>query len=347
MEHDSRQPTTENPTTNNTEHRPNGADGDRRHRQHWPLVLLCTILHRVGLVLIAATLFSFAGDVWWFFELFSHFRVQYVVGLIACLPLLLIAKQFRLGTVVGVALLLNLSTVAPIFFPTGATPDDGEWNRVLFANVLSANQQKDRLLELVHKEDPDFIVLQEVTEAWMTGLKPLASRYPHVLAEPRDDNFGIALLSKKPWRTADVVYGDGIDLPMIEARFAGEGQVPFTLFSMHPVPPIGEAMAKLRNRHMQALAGHLREWHQPVLLVGDLNTTPWSPRYRAFQDASGLTGTIRGNGWQPTWPTGFAPLYIPLDHCFHSKTIIIGAKRVGPDIGSDHFPLIIDFRVSF
>lgn len=37
---------------------------------------------------------------------------------------------------------------------------------------------------------------------------------------------------------------------------------------------------------------------------------------------------------------------IPIDHCLHSPDITVINRRVGSDVGSDHYPLIIDFSIN-
>jgi endonuclease/exonuclease/phosphatase (EEP) superfamily protein YafD len=84
----------------------------------------------------------------------------------------------------------------------------------------------------------------------------------------------------------------------------------------------------------------------PVLLLGDLNASPWSYPFRRLLEGSGLRDGSLGRGFQPTWPTGLWPLLIPLDHSLHSAGIGIQDRIVGPAVGSDHYPVIVDFTVS-
>jgi endonuclease/exonuclease/phosphatase (EEP) superfamily protein YafD len=39
-------------------------------------------------------------------------------------------------------------------------------------------------------------------------------------------------------------------------------------------------------------------------------------------------------------------LRIPIDFCLVSEEITIRNKTIGTDIGSDHFPLIVDFALT-
>jgi len=39
-------------------------------------------------------------------------------------------------------------------------------------------------------------------------------------------------------------------------------------------------------------------------------------------------------------------LRIPLDNCLVSEEVAVAGRRVGPDIGSDHLPLVVDFALA-
>lgn len=60
---------------------------------------------------------------------------------------------------------------------------------------------------------------------------------------------------------------------------------------------------------------------------------------------SGLKDSAQGRGVCPTWPTFNPLMLIPLDHCLYSSGIEIMARQTGPQVGSDHFPVIVDFVI--
>ena len=68
-----------------------------------------------------------------------------------------------------------------------------------------------------------------------------------------------------------------------------------------------------------------------------------SHHFRLLLRRTGLRDSARGRGVQPTWPAGSPLLAIPLDHCLHSPDIAILQRRIGGDVGSDHYPVIVDF----
>ena len=73
-------------------------------------------------------------------------------------------------------------------------------------------------------------------------------------------------------------------------------------------------------------------------ILGDLNVSPWSPHFGGLLRES-------GRGVQATWPTNLAPMRIPIDHCLVSPDVSVVGRRVGPDVGSDHFPIVVDVQI--
>ena len=83
-----------------------------------------------------------------------------------------------------------------------------------------------------------------------------------------------------------------------------------------------------------------------LIVVGDLNTSPWSPHFRDLLTATGLRNAAAGHGWIPTWPTWFWPALIPIDHVLVRGPLGVEDLERGPDVGSDHYPLIAGLRLA-
>ncbi len=66
---------------------------------------------------------------------------------------------------------------------------------------------------------------------------------------------------------------------------------------------------------------------------------PASPYFGDFLKATGLRDSRRGWGWQATWNASRPLLRIPIDHCLVEPEMHVLNREVGPDIGSDHFPI--------
>ena len=83
----------------------------------------------------------------------------------------------------------------------------------------------------------------------------------------------------------------------------------------------------------------------PKILLGDLNITPWSYFFGRLLRTANLRDPSVGIGFKTTWPVGQILLRIPIDHCLVSPEIAVEDRRVGTDVGSDHFPLVVDFAL--
>jgi endonuclease/exonuclease/phosphatase (EEP) superfamily protein YafD len=186
------------------------------------------------------------------------------------------------------------------------------------------------------------IVLEEVDAAWVSALRPALESYPYRHEALRDDNFGVAVYSRLPLRAArTLMLGDAV-VPTVEALITAAGR-PLTVIGTHPLPPVSIQWMNLRNQQLQLLARHLAARDEPALLLGDLNITAWARAFSDFLAVSGLRETRSGFGLHPTWPSPMPGwLRIPIDHVLASEELVTRRSYVGPDVGSDHRPVVVD-----
>lgn len=276
-------------------------------------------------------------------DLATHFPVQHLMASAVLLALMSIARQWRWSVVCLFLLVVSAAQVVPWWVPAaGRGGVDQTSLRVFHFNVLTNNQRSVEVVSEIRAIAPDVIVLQEVDERWITGLHPLAAEYPYRVAAPRADNFGMIVLSRyRLTDTRTLMLGPN-NIPSIEATMT-RGDATVTLLATHPVPPMSPANSRSRNQQLLAVADHLAACPHPVVLVGDLNASMWSGPYRDLVGRTGLINTREGVGILPTWPTSLPALCrIPIDHCLVSPSIEVRAMRLGPDLGSDHLPIIVD-----
>lgn len=118
-----------------------------------------------------------------------------------------------------------------------------------------------------------------------------------------------------------------------------------SLVATHPVPPSNEDYFLSRNSQLDGVAEYVRQVGAESIVMGDLNMSMWSPYYRKFIDRAKLRNTRQGFGIQPSWPTNLPILQIPIDHCSITSKLKVSNNRIGKDIGSDHYPLIVDLAL--
>ena len=298
-----------------------------------------------GALLAICTLAGFVGSLAWFTDVCSHFRVQYLVSLVILSTISFIGRRTRIGTLYAVFAAINLIVILPLYF--GRQPADrnaGPTNRAMLINVNTRHGDPVRVLKAIETYKPDIVLLEEVSEGWMKKLSALTNDFPHHIASPRDDNFGIAFFCRLPCDNRRIVEIGEVGVPSVMAEITSPAGR-FSLLGTHPVPPAGAEYSRYRNDQLAKIPAMLAPVNGPKLILGDLNVSPWSHYFRRLLNETGLRDSGQGRGIQPTWPTGQFILRIPIDHCLHSPDIVIVGREVGPDVGSDHFPLIVDFRL--
>ncbi len=293
---------------------------------------------------LLGTLLGYLSVRWWFFELFSHFRVQYAIALLICsLGFLVIGDITGMGLSVA-GEYINLIAILPLKQNKPQKRENAPTYRVLSANVYQPNRAYGRLMELVEKEKPDFISLIEVNQTWIDQLQPLRREYPYLADSLRDDNYGLAQLSKRPFRSTRTRNFGEADVPSLVSELELDGRV-VTMITTHPPPPKGGKNAHFRNGQLAEIASFTASCSHPVLLMGDINMTSWSAYFSKLLKDGRLHDSRQGFGVQASWPSKIPFFLVPLDHILVSSGIEVQNRKVGASIGSDHYPVILDFSL--
>ena len=280
-------------------------------------------------------------------DLASHFQPHYLAAALLLLLLGVALRLWRCAVAAAICVALTAPRVLPWYLPHAnpASTGHGPTIRVILANVLRANQRHDQLLALVRQWKPDVLVLLEIDERWLHALAPLTDRMPYSISEPRDDHFGIAVVSRLPLHHDEIATLGSAGVRSIVCEIELEN-TRATLIATHPLPPLPVGRAPLRDEQLLAVARRASRVTGPAVLIGDLNATMWSRPYRQLTRQTDLVNARRGCGILPTWPASFPPfMRIPIDHCLHSRDIHALRCVTGQPIGSDHLPLIVDLAL--
>lgn len=301
----------------------------------------------VGVPASAASIFAKS---WWISDLAANLRVQLILALTAALIASVVARNRKLASVSGTVLLWQASWLWTAFAPGLTFIDGGPKLKVCTINVLSQNTQYDLVIGCLREADPDVFAVLELSSPLQGKLiKELGQRYPHRLLEPHDDgNFGIGVFSRFPLQEACVFHLSAPPVPSIQAAVEWNGGT-VRLIATHPVPPITSRYYLARNLHLSLLAKRvqtLRNEHpdESVIVVGDLNLTPWSPVFRDFLIAADLHDASRGHGLTPTWYRWpLFPFGLVLDHGLATRDLVCTRRAIHGDVGSDHRPVTFEF----
>lgn len=299
-------------------------------------------VHAFGCVLVLSSLFGLLGHLWWFFDLFSQFRITYTFFALVIGAAVLFSrrKAYFLGYL-GV-FIFNGWFLYPYFSGREGEQLKQEASyRALLLNVNSDTSDPEEVITFLKNQSPDIVALLEINDEWEKALESTHLVYQHRKYVPRNDNFGISLLSKFPIHSSRVDYLGRAQVPTITANLIVGSKIVHVI-ATHALPPSGAGNSRSRNEHIELLSG-LTDVPVPVLLLGDLNIVPWNKRFKELLSASKLENSMQGWGIQTSWPSFSRVLGVPIDHILHSPEIRIQKREIGEYVGSDHLPVSVDF----
>lgn len=336
--------------------------------------LLCRVtLALLALALVCATAIPLLRSAAWWIRIFDFPRLQIAVLIGLTLVGYLALRLWRglrpwdyaLATLAGLALVWQLMAIAPYttFYPQEMSDShaDDEANRVslLIYNVLADNREVQALRDLIRDTDPDLILLSETTQWWLEQLDGLQDDYPFTLYQPQENNYGMLLYSRLELVNPQIRFLLEPEVPSMRAQVRLRSGKRVTLYSLHPRPPglkppedeendteenedAEREDADKRDAELLMVAKEVKELGDvPVIVAGDFNDVAWSYTTDLFQRTSGLLDPRVGRGLHNTFDSRNRLLRYPLDHSFASKHFQLAELRRLPNIGSDHFPLLV------
>lgn len=321
------------------------------------VVLAGTYLAAVTAVAVAMWT---VGDVWWPATTLL-FGPRWVV-LLPLLPLALAALLLRRGRLlVLVAAFVALVPVMGLRLGVGRLlpRGDGPRLRVVTLNVGGGGNLADTIAGLLASWAADVVVLQECGDALAIRTRALAGWAHH-------DEFGLCLLTRRPLLAVAIDSAALARAKRDEAESIGGAGVvvrytidtpagPTDVVNLHLETPRRGFMALERGdvetmrwnlRVRSAQSESARRWASggrvPLIVAGDFNMTGESAVFRrdwgdladAFSSAGAGFGATRYDGW----------IRVRIDHLLTGRGWRARRAVVGPDVGSDHRPLIVDLE---
>jgi endonuclease/exonuclease/phosphatase (EEP) superfamily protein YafD len=328
--------------------------------QHWAGKRLCRAVRdriwpynvvAIAFLGVVTGLSLFAQD-FWLCDLSANLRVQWVVGLIATGFVTSVCRRWR-----WLALHVLMAAVHLPFF--GSLVQQTSSNAmtpvitVTTANVFTSNTNYVAIARELRSTDAEVIAVLELSSELRKHLaNAFRDDYPFSLVDSQDNgNFGIGLYSRYEFESAKLTYFNDESIQSIVACLTVNGRR-CQLVATHALPPIGKGGFSHRNRHLQLLAKEVQRLQKqapgvPVIVMGDLNLTPWSPVFTNFANAAGLQRASHAFNCDPTWYRyPVFPFGLVLDHVLATRELTCSSYDVGPDIGSDHRFVTVSLSVA-
>ena len=211
--------------------------------------------------------------------------------------------------------------------------------KLIQLNLWDRNPEIGRTLAWLRAQDPDIIVAQEVCRFSAN----LAGGLPGYHVTTGDCRVMIFSKAEPASRiTKPIEAGRTLRPPIAGATFK-DPHGDFTVIGAHLSWPLPAGRQQAQGRLLADFMMGLPQ--ERLILAGDLNSTPWSFTRRAQDDMFGLQRLTRGLF---SWPAGeFAPglrssvPLLPIDHVYAGPGWRTVSVKRGPEVGSDHYPVVV------
>lgn len=301
------------------------------------------VFHIIGagfLASVIVVLFS----AWWVFDLFSHFRIQYVLAGFLILPVLLWLRKYWVAGIVTCAILFHSVALWP--YLQGSRVIAGlelpPHMTILFANVYYESADLDKLSTLIKKSNPDIIIFAEVNKTNYDHINTMIGHeYPESHFEEGLGAYDISYFSKTKPDSFKILDFTEMN-PSVHLKYTWNGK-PLNIIGMHPHSPVAQEDTTDRDKHLTAAFTYAAELHEPMIMIGDFNISQFSPKFQRLLKNNGLIDTQLEFGLQPSWNANYLPLFrIPIDQVVVTSDIEVYDRYLGEHTGSDHLPVIVE-----
>ncbi len=212
---------------------------------------------------------------------------------------------------------------------------------LMISNVRMENHRSKKYLQIVKKNKPDLILVNEPDHWWAEQLAELDKDYPYHVKKPLENTYGMILYSKLEFVKANLQFLVQDDIPSIHVIIKLRSGEEIELCCVHPTPPTPGSNTDKREAELLTVGKNIKKSKRASIVAGDLNDVGWSHTTKLFQRISGLIDPRVGRGFFNTYSV-FVPFFrYPLDHVFYDPRFkLVHLERL-PKYGSDHFPILI------
>jgi endonuclease/exonuclease/phosphatase (EEP) superfamily protein YafD len=237
------------------------------------------------------------------------------------------------------------SVAARKIFVTTDLPGTTSDITLMTINIYGAHNQKySSVINLVKEKNPEILCINEITKLWMQRLKSDLPEYKYRFDEGISG--GAAIFSRVPIERVSPPDLVPVKRYGVRGRLKLAGR-PVLICAVHPPAPTDRGRWLNRNREFDRLSADSAAADEPVILIGDFNSTPFSPYFRKLLKDGKLCDSENGKGIQPSWNALFkvVPPLVPIDHCLTSGQFAVLERYLGPNVGSDHLPVIVKLHL--
>ena len=207
--------------------------------------------------------------------------------------------------------------------------------KIIQFNVLYSNEHIDLIATWLMSQHPDIVVIEEGGRELREAI---VARAGWQISGGGGD---LMIFSGRP-RLGDDSNSRGALLPWVTATFPSASG-PYDVVGVHLGWPIGP-IQRSQWMELAALIGRLPQ--DRTILAGDFNATPWGFTMRRGERELGLIRRDRALAsfpaiWKADGPVRSPIAILPIDHVYAGPGWATVKVERGPELGSDHYPVIV------
>jgi vancomycin resistance protein VanJ len=302
-------------------------------------------------VLLVYILRWFLGDQLLLARLISYIMPWLLIFLVPGLIVAGLANNKLLAVTLLMPTIFICLTYAPLFLPNPSKSIAGLAPfKVMSYNVWRGNQKMSTVANVIRKELPDILLLQEVNpvpfDKLMGALGDLYS--DSKLYFDYQQKMLQAVISRYPITPMDALPKKAKAQKVLIETPNG----PITVFNIHPTKQAGWLR---RHRQISSLLiEDIAVEDGPLILGGDFNTTDQTQTYRLVNRYLHNAHWEAGSGFGFTYPAPKSivkrgvpiPPLVRVDHIFYSHHFISkSARTLKESGGSDHLPVVAELTM--
>lgn len=311
-------------------------------------------------IVICWLVMTIAGDLWWPVTLFLFSpRWVLVLPVICLIPFAIWKKRLLLLPLVS-ALLIVIGPIMEFTFPVTKRPlPTSKSLRIVTCNLQNGEFDSYAFNSLILDTQPEIVALQEFPstleikslQGWhhlFEGDLHIFSRYPIIGGDFRKAN-----VPRHKWPRVCFLYCT-VKTPLGDLTFCTV-HLPSPRYGLQKILDsttiINLQRRKLlvdeteyRRQKSQEISAIVDTLPSPKIIAGDFNMPVESAVYRrywkSYQNSFSLRGM--GYGWTERASIRGIPVAVRIDHILMSSEVLPAVCETGPEVGSDHLPVIAD-----
>jgi len=313
-----------------------------RARTGTGLKLTSVLLFIIGTMASLATVLGFAGSIWWGWDRIADWRFPLLVILVVTSILYGFGFRRAISALFLLAAVVNAVLLAPLWLSTQATATSSDRIRIVSLDTSGSDSDRNGIAAWIHSVEADVALLYRTTGDWADTLAAVGIPYRILPASTGVDALGptiVLVRGDTPVTAVQPLPGSDVTLHI------GLGATQVTLAGLAVKSPGSTFEADYRIERFTSINAAVTGFTEPVVVAGNLETSRWSHAFGVI--AEGLNNSEDGFGYVASWPRTDPPMVgsymgLPLDHALYRGTITVPARRIGPDLGSAHRPLIFE-----